>query len=379
MDGTAVFQFETEKRALKPKENEAGIVDYHDLGIVDSVVKGQVLCTITPPTEGTPGISVKGKELPQKKGKPVPSYAGKNTELNKDGTAIQSKIDGQVDFAGHKINVNETFLVKENVDNSTGDIKVAGNLVVRGTVLPGFKIEAGNDIEVSGTVSAATIKAGGSIKLQSGITGSELSCEGDLKSRFIENCNVFVKGDIRAEYVFNSNIRCGKSLKTEGSIAKIVGGRCLVGQNIEARNIGTAANVKTQLEVGTDPVILERQRELQARVPKLEKQIENLKPLMILLRELENANRLTEEKRDVLCNVTASYETNMNLLEEAKKELETIAQSICNRGYGRVICTGTIFPGTKVTIGTASLPVSDTLMNTSLYYGEGNVCMGPAR
>jgi len=378
-DGTATFHIDVEKKLLKPKENEDGNVDYHDLGIVENVIKDQVLCIITPPTDGTAGISVKGNVLLQKKGKPVPSYLGKNTYLSEDGTAILSKIDGQVDFAGRKISVNETYIVRENVDNSTGDIKVAGNLVVRGMVMPGFKIEAGNHIDVYGTIESSTIKAGGSVKLLSGITGSELYCEGDLKSRFIENCTVFVKGDIKAEYVLNSNIKCGKTLKTDGSISKIIGGKCLVGQNIEARIIGSASNVKTKLELGTDPATIERQQELLAQMPVLEKQIESLKPLIALLRELESSNRLTSEKKELLCSVGASYDANVKLLEESKIELVEISQSIHNRGYGRVICTGAIYPGTNVSIGAASLSVADTLNNTSLFYMEGSIRQGSAQ
>jgi len=378
-DGTAAFQIGVEKKLLRPKENEDGIVDYHDLGIVENVEKGQVLCIITPPTEGTPGVAVTGKELLQRKGKPVPSYLGKNTELSEDGTSILSKIDGQVDFIGRRINVNETFYVRENVDNSTGDINVVGNLVVRGAVKPGFKIEAGNNIDVYGTVESSSIRAGGNIRLQSGIISSELYCEGDLKSRFIENCNIFVKGDIRADYVLNSRINCGKSLKTEGSIARIIGGKCLVGQNIEARTIGSAANVKTKLSLGTDPALIQRQQELQALIPELEKQTDSLRPLLTLLRDLESSNRLTAEKRQLLRSVSENFDTGIRRLEESKKELESIAQSIHNRGYGRVICTGTIFPGTKVSIGTSNYLVSDALVNASLYYQEGTICIGSAR
>lgn len=379
IDGTATFQFELEKESLKPRENDDGIVNYHDLDLVENVVKGQVLCVITPPSDGTPGISVRGKELPQKKGKPVPSYLGKNSELNESGTAILAKIDGQVDFVGRRINVNETFYVKENVDNSTGDITVSGNLVVRGMVMPGFKLTAGKNIDVYGTVESAALKAGGSVRLLSGITGSELACGGDLKSRFIENCSVIVKGDIRAEYVLNSNINCGKNFKAEGAIAKILGGRCLVGQNIEARTIGSAANIKTILELGTDPIIIERQQKLQAQVPDLEKQIESLRPLISLLHELESNDRLTPEKKEILSDITVNFDTSTQLLEEAKKELKIIAQAIFNRGYGRVICAGTIFPGTKVTIGTANYSVTDALMNASLFYQDGTICLGSAR
>lgn len=378
-NGTAVFHINTEKKTLKPKENADGSVDYHDLGIVENVYQGQVLCTITLPTEGTPGISVKGKPLPQKKGQPVPSYSGKNTELNEDGTALISQIDGQVEFNGSKINVNEVFYVRGDVDNSTGDINVANSLVIQGMVLPGFKIEAGKNIEVAGIVESSTIKAGGNILLRSGITCSDVYCEGDLKSRFVENCNVFVKGEMQAEYILNSNIICGKNLRTAGSRAKIIGGSCMVGQNIEAQTIGSESNVPTRLELGTDPSIIERQQELSIQIPVLEKQIENLKPLMTLLHQLEESNRLTPEKEEKLHDARNSYHNSIEQLAEAKKEFDRIVQSLKDKGYGRVICTASIYPGTKIVMGTEILSVTETLNNTMLYYNEGTICKGSAR
>jgi uncharacterized protein (DUF342 family) len=53
-------------------------------------------------------------------------------------------------------------------------------------VLPGFRIEAGGNIEINGTVESAEIKAGGNIILRSGIIGSKLHCQGDLTSRLLK-------------------------------------------------------------------------------------------------------------------------------------------------------------------------------------------------
>lgn len=378
LGGTVSFQFETEKKSFKPRENQDGIVDYRDLGIVENVMQGQVLCIITLPTEGTPGISVKDKELPQKKGQPVPSYLGANTELNADGTAILAKIDGQIEFDGRKINVRETFFIRGNIDNSTGNIKVANNLVVFGAVLAGFKIEAGGNIDVSGTAENSTIHAGGNILLKSGITGSKLYCDGDLTCRFIENCEIFVKGDIKAEYILNSNIKCGKSLKTVGKVAKIIGGNCVAGQNIEAATIGTVSNMKTRLELGTDYTSIRRQQELLSQLPELAKKIESVKPLITLMRQLEASGRLTAEKKQILDDIETSFVANLRLQEAAKKELEEISQSMNNKSYGKIICTGTIYPGTTVVIGKANLAITESWTNTSIYYDGDEICKGIA-
>jgi uncharacterized protein (DUF342 family) len=375
-DGTAAFLIRTEKSALKPKTKENDIVDYHDLDIVERVAQGQTLCVITLPTEGTPGISVQGEELPQKKGNPVPSYLGRNTELNEDGTAILSKISGQVEFDGHQINVDETFCIKENVDNSTGNISVNGNLVVQGMVLPGFILEAGGNIEIKGTVEEATIKAGGKVKLHSGITGSEVRCGGDFGCRYIESCRIFTIGDLNAESIVNSDVKCGKSIKISGSIAKIIGGSCVAGQNIEARSIGSKANVKTTLQLGTDQAVIERQQELLTRITDLEAQNNKLDPLINILGQLEANNRLTPDKKQALDNARYTYETNTRELEAANYEVEEIAQSIKAKGFGRILCSDTIYAGTQIMIGDACLSITDALKNVSLYYKDGEVCIG---
>ncbi len=376
VDGAATFLIRTEKSAFQPKTNEKGHVDYHDLDLVENVVRGQTLCKITLPTEGTPGMSVRGRELPQKKGKPVPSYLGRNTELNEDGTAILSKIDGQAEFHGKQVHVEETFYVKGNVDNSTGNLQVNGNLVVRGMVLPGFVLEAAGKIEVEGTVVNATIKAGSDVKLYSGITGGEVRCGGDFTCKYVENSRVFVVRNMSAESIVNSDVKCGKSIIISGPIAKIMGGSCIAGENIQAGCIGSRANLKTKLELGTDPTVIERQQKLLAHVSDMEAQNNKLNPLIALLQQLEANNRLTPEKEKAFENARYTYETNVRLLELEKDELEEIARSIQAKGFGRILCSGTIYAGTQITIGSACQTVTDALNHVSLYYKDGEICVG---
>ena len=380
-NGTIEYQFETGPKEVAPKINPNGTVDYRDLELANNVRQDQVLALISPPTDGTPGTSVRGESVQQKKGKSFPVFTclGKNVKMREDGVAVLSKIDGQVELLGSKITVNETLIIRENVDLSTGNISAVGNVTVYGMVQPGVTVEAEGNVDVFGTVESAVIKAGGNIKLSSGITGSELVCAGDLKSRFIENCHVFVRGHIRAEYILHSSIRCGQSLKTEGSISKIIGGSCMVQQTIESRIIGSTANVKTVLQLGTDPAVLQRQHKLQALIPELEKQIESLLPLLSLLRKLELENRLTPQKQELLQKISHSYEAAKTEHRSARRELDEISSSQLGKDFSRVICHGTIYPGTVVTIGNANLTVTETINNASLANKEGEIVLGPAR
>ena len=377
LDGTYKVLFQAVKDS-KPIEREDGTMDFHNLGIVENVKQGQVLCTITQPTKGTDGISVTRTKISCIKGKSVPYLLGKNTELNIDQTEILAKINGQVDFTHGKINVNETLFIKEDIDISTGNIKVSGNVIINRGVLPGFVVEAAGNIQVNDIVSSATLIAGGNIILRGGVIGSKLNCEGDLTSRFIENSSVFVKGNIKTDYIMNSNLKCGKNLQTVSSISKIVGGIYVVGGNIIARIIGSNAGIKTYLELGTDPDTIERQQQLMKELPSLDGKIDSLKSLISLLRQYESANRLTPEKKLMLDDAVFSYQEITELIENGKQELALITESIKSKGYGRVICTDTIHTGTTVKIGSANMTVHEPLLGKSLYYSEEGICIGSA-
>ena len=184
---------------------------------------------------------------------------------------------------------------------------------------------------------------------------------------------------MRADYILNSNVRCKKSLKTDGVISKIIGGHIIVMQNVECRTIGSAAGIRTKLEIGNDPQLIDQQHQLMESIPELEKQMKSIEPLLKLLNQLEATNRLDAEKAAALEKASHTYSSNAQLLEKSKAELEEINHAIFDKNYGKVICSGIIYPGTVVIIGSASYTVTNNLMNTSLFYHEGTIVFGAAR
>lgn len=377
-DGTYEILFDIEKNQ-KPKEKQDGTVDYQDLGIVHNVYKDQTLCTIKLHTDGTEGLAVTGEKLTPVNGIPVPNLSGSNTMLNEEGTAITSAINGHAVFAGGKINVNDTFYVDGDVDNSTGSIKVNCNIVITGMVLSGFSVEADGNIEVKDNIESAMLKSGGNIVLRSGINGGTINCSGDLTSRFIENCNVTVKGSITSEYVLNSNIQCDNSIEIKGFRARFTGGSCIVGKNFTAPTIGSSNGIKTHLELGTNPEIIERQQNILNNIPAYKKQINSLTQLISLLEQFEAANRLNPEKKLALDEARKSYKNISAQSENEKRELDEINTIIESNGYGKIICSGTIYNGTSVKIGSAKLAVTDPLTNVTLFNSNGEICSGSAR
>lgn len=375
-DGIATYTFETEERSGTPHTEDGGKVDYHDLDIVQNVLQGEVLCDITLPTEGQPGKSVKNNVIVQKRGKPANVGCGKNTEYNEDGTQILAKIDGQVEFQGYNIVVNDVMYIKENVDFSTGNIHVPNNLMIYGRILPGFEVAAGGNIEIKGIIEGAKLKAGGSINLKSGIINSELECGGELHCKYIENCHITAGGNIHTKNISNSHVKCDESILVTGHSSKIVGGTYLAGQNIEVNTLGSEANVRTRLELGKDVGILERQQELIRTIAEMESQNEKMQPVIDMQKQLEAIGRLTDDKRKALRKVNIAYHTNVKQLEQSRIELEQINAAIEGEDFGHILCKDTVYPGVQVMIGKMSMDVTTVMRNVFFHYSDGEIDSG---
>ena len=152
-DGTYEFKFRYKDLGI-PKIKEDDTVDYFDLGIVQNVRKGDVLCIITKPDEGSEGQTVTGNIIKQKIGKPVPVLLGKNVEYGDENEEIiVSSIDGRVFLQGGKVNVEDEFYIKGNVDRSTGNIDFIGSITVGGIVEEGFSVKAGRNTSKIGRAS----------------------------------------------------------------------------------------------------------------------------------------------------------------------------------------------------------------------------------
>lgn len=380
VDGTIKYYYVETGSKGHPKVREDGTVDYRDLSIVSNVKAGQVLADITLPTNGTEGIAVTGRKLAPVPGKAVSSPVGRNTQLSEDGTKLLAEVNGHVSLNGTRVNLVETFIVPKNVDNSTGNIKSVCNVTVCENVLEGFTIEAEGNVEIGGTVEGGSIKSGGSIKIQRGIVGrgrSRIECIGDFSSTFIENCEVNAGGSIKAESIMNSSIRCTGKLELEGYRAKLMGGRCVVGQDIIANQIGSPAYLRTELILGVEPAIMTHYAALAAEIKSLNENIIKLNQIVELLEKYEKAGTLPSSKKRMLVTSKISLQTSLNKLRSDNEEYDKLSGQIQNSGFGKVICRGTMHHGVKLTIGCESMDVDNDITSSSFSLVDGKIVVTP--
>lgn len=253
-------------------ENAQGIVDFENLNWLVPIEKGAVVCEITPPTMGVEGKDVRGRAIRPYNGRKPALPMGENVVLSEDGTALQAKISGQISFRNEKFHITNTIVIPGNVDLSTGNLNVRGDLVVKGNVLAGFTVQASGNITIGGIVEGSQVTAGGSLIVNRGMNGNlvgTLSAGRDIHCKYMENASVFADGNISMDSIVNCDVSCNGKLIVRSGRGVIIGGTALAMRGIEAKIIGNKAGRITVLSIGPTMQFL-RAREL------AEKDLENV-------------------------------------------------------------------------------------------------------
>lgn len=366
-------------REKKPIIMDDGSVNYRDLDYIVSVQKDQKLCEIIPPTPGSNGINVFGEAVKAISGKPANIIRGSNVYVSEDNLGFYAAIDGHVKYEDGKLSVFATYEVPDNVDNSTGNINFIGSVFIRGNVLSGFTVEAGGDVEVFGVVEAATIKAGGNIILRRGMTGNNkgmLIAGGDIVAKYIENSIVEAANDIKAEAIMHSDVKCGNRLELGGRKGLLVGGVTRVGKEIDVKVIGSYLATNTVIEVGVDPNIRERYKAVRAEIKTIEENVIKTEQAINLLQKLELAGRLTDDKKEILDKSLRSKIFYENKLYGYKEELKVLEEKLQMEANGRIKVLNYLYPGAKISIGSATMYCQETLQHCTLYRDGADIRVG---
>ena len=136
--------FDTDKQ-LVPRKLEDGSVDYRDLGLIVNVRTNDLLCEITPETQGEEGMNVLGQVIMPRPGRPPMVPQGINTVLSADGTKLFASDSGNLVYKGGRFNVETTFSISSDIDVKTGNINFLGDVVIKGSVQEGFSVTAGRE------------------------------------------------------------------------------------------------------------------------------------------------------------------------------------------------------------------------------------------
>lgn len=341
----------------KPKLKEDGSVDFYSITEILNVEKGQLLAKKIPATEGVSGKTVTGTELTAKDGRDFPIKVGKNVVVDAESQTVYSLISGQVSITENgKINVFPIYEVNGDLDFETGNIDFIGNVVIRGSVPSGFKITAGGDIRITGGVEGAEIEAVGSIHIQSGITAQHkgfVKAGQDIFTSFIVNGMVHAEGNLTvSQSIMHSQITAGGNIECGGAKGLIVGGMLQAGNTLKCRTIGNSMTTSTTIEVGSNPKLSNRLKEIQHETNELATTLSKTDQALQVLDQLNRQlGKLSPDKKELqikLENTKLQIERKKKDLKSEKTEIE---EELKEEIKSCIEVTGIIYPGTKLIFG----------------------------
>ncbi|MFC1562977.1 flagellar assembly protein A [candidate division KSB1 bacterium] len=372
-DGEIKYYFKTE---VKPTADEQGNVNFKELSLIQNVEKGAKLAEVIPPQKGIEGCNIFGAKIPPKEGLPTVLPTGKNAnpDPNKPNIII-AEIDGNVKLKGKNIEVDPVFIVKENVDFSTGNIDYIGSVIVNGDVKSGFSVKAKDNVQVNGVVEDTTIEAGGDVLLKTGFIGDgdgKIISQGNVMVKFCENENIVCEGDVLiGDYVMHSNIQTRGNLIVTEQKGLILGGEIYALKGIEAKTIGNESYTPTSLFVGVDKEITNKIKEKKTYLAKnienrgeIEKTLESFSQKKLIKKTLsEDKNSLLEKLNKTKEKLEEDEKNIVTEIEELEKKLDEFKNAI-------VKIIDVVYPGTSITISNKHITVKEPIKYVYYKYSE---------
>lgn len=334
--------------------NEQNQVDYTALNLVQNVNKGDVICRITPPSEGTPGKTVRGEDIPARSGKTPEVPKGRNTALSEDGRALVALMSGHVQFTGRGFEIRTILDIFGDVDFSTGNLNHLGDIHIHGDVRSGFTVRAMGSVTVDGVIEDTSVEAGGDLIVRGGVQGNGravVRSHQNIYARYLESCDVYAKGDLNSDCVISCNIYCDGSLQVTTGHGSIVGGRIRAGGSIRAVSVGARSEIRTEITLGGHPCEdVERE--------------EVLRELQDMERDWAKIERQPESpaKQKRLSDLRLKTTISRMKLEKFKKSLDHSGETgEAAENLSSQLTAETVFPGTILLIGSRNLAVKDEM------------------
>lgn len=378
-DGTCTERF-ARSRERQQQQRQDGSVDYKELGFVNEVAAGTVLCDITPPTKGEDGTNTKGKPLKARDGARAIPPLGEGTRLSEDGLHAKAAVAGNLVFRDGRF-VVETLVRVHNVDYEVGNITFGGDVLVDGDVMDGFEVHAGGTVTLRGQAGAVVIQAG-DLVVEKGINGTGravLEAERTIKAGFLENCTLRAGTSISASSIINCQVECEGDVDVTGGKGIICGGKITAYGSVKAKEVGNDFNTPTVVVLGVTPRLLKERKRAAGQLDDVSAHIEELAKNVNYIEELVTAGRPVPPER---VQMLKRAQVQLPMSERKKEQLENILAELDAKMEdvkGSTLTARLIYPPTRVSIGRTSGNVADKRSNCRVFVSsEGELVFGSA-
>jgi uncharacterized protein (DUF342 family) len=254
--------------------------------------------------------------------------------------------------------VEETLVIKENVDVSTGNVDFIGNVLVKGNVAENFTVKSKKNVTVNGSAMSATIIADGNIDISLGSVNSDIVAQGDVKLGFCESSKVECQGNFSSQSVIAGEVYCGGFFNATGGRGVVFGGKHTAIAGFTANIIGSESYTKTQVTLGNSAVLTEEKLELTNKIRDLEERTKKLLQVAEVLQEHKKSiGPLSADREAMLTTAIRSrftFQREIKMLSMRISEIEKELDSVTDQN---IYVNQHIWPGVTVRIGTELLIV----------------------
>lgn len=385
-EATHRFAIEIENSAGKLRED--GSIDYKAGGVFQTVTQGQLLLTKKEPTRGEDGFNVFGENLEGLLGEDHHVDTGPGVRVSANGFEYFATTDGIVEFTGKRIQVIDGLLIPGDVDYSTGNIESASaQVMVRGAVLPGFKVISDADIVIRKAAEGCELISKSSIRCQGGIIGQDkgyVYAVNEIEALYINSgATVECEGDIKAENeCLNSIIHTGGFLIADRSPGTISGGEIWAFGGVQARNLGSPGSERpTKIYLGVN--FLEKQaadkeikdlgldvkeQELLEEVKSRDAQLSEIYDQIpeLTKKDPSEASRLQEDYRELYLQ----RKDLADKLEDLQRQKNEIAARVKINEEWKVTVRELIHPGTTFVFGDVEWVLKEPLKGVQITWNK---------
>ncbi len=256
-----------------------GGVDYVNIEAFEMVDKGERIAVYHPAEKGKDGQNVFGEVIRGNDGTEKKPLKGEGFTIEQDGVTYVSKLSGKFEYINGQIIISNMVIVREDVTAVTGKLEVDGSVYVIGSVCSGGYISATGDIIVEHNVEAGRLIAGGNVMIKKGSCSKNdcfIEAGGEVSGSFFEAANINAEGNIRANYIMNSNINTLEKVIVSGSKGMLLGGITRAVKGVDTYNLGNKSNIKTVLDIGKNILYKKQQHVFAKRRGKIQDELHML-------------------------------------------------------------------------------------------------------
>ena len=272
----AYLNFLTEIGPIAGKLMKDGTIDFRERRVMVPVSEGEVLAMKIPAQAGTAGVNVFGEKIEASPGKDIMVKTTGDVVFDPDTNEVRATAGGVLSVVRENvISVSSRKKIEGDIDFATGNVESKNCLVIKGSVQPGFLVKADGDIEISGTVSSATIESLANIVIKSGITGQKtrIAADGDVDILFIEQGRIYCGGNcVVRKQAYYSTIHAGGDIRCKRE-STVVGSELVAAGSMTFGDVGSEKANPLLLAAGVVPERFDKYREMQKNLSEMQSDI----------------------------------------------------------------------------------------------------------